>query len=106
MWSVWNDTQVLEDNSPSPSDRKDLSKEDFTKEDVEHIDDAICEVIEESSTKSLPGLEWIRNKLAARVGVPLRASGGITWEARREKGATWAVAVVEPEACEAPVIGG
>lgn len=58
--------------------------EPFTPEDVDHVDDAICEIISMTTATALPGIEHARNKIARRAGVPLRAEGGITYEARRE----------------------
>ncbi len=66
-------------------DEVDLLFESFAKEDVTHIDDAICEIIENGSATALPALEWLRNKVAARVGVTLRKEGSINHEER----ATW-----------------
>lgn len=43
----------------------------FTGEDVEHIDQAISDIIDSTSAIALPGLAYVRNKIAARVGLTL-----------------------------------
>ena len=58
----------------------DLAVEEFTAEDVEHIDDAICDLRSTSNATACPGLEWLRNKVAARVGVTLRDEGTISYK--------------------------
>lgn len=59
----------------------DMAVEDFTPEDVEHIDDAIMEIKQASNATSLEGLEWLRNKVAARVGVAMKDEGAISYPA-------------------------
>ena len=59
----------------------DLLFEDFTIEDVEHLDEAICQIrARERGLLSLPGLEWVRNKVAAQAGVELKDEGTIQYE--------------------------
>lgn len=54
----------------------------FTAEDVDHLDEMILsEKCRSEGLLSLPGLEWVRNMVAARVGVELRPLG---WDLRQE----------------------
>ena len=60
--------------------RIDMKEELFDSEDVEHIDEAICTIRDHDSSIALPGLEWVRNMVAARVGVALRDEGTISYK--------------------------
>ena len=59
----------------------DMAVEEFTAEDVEHIDDAIKECKHASNATSMEGLEWVRNKVAARAGVLMKDEGTISYPA-------------------------
>jgi hypothetical protein len=52
-------------------------------EDVRHLDELILgEKCRSTGLLALPGIEWVRNMIAARVGLPLRPLG---WDLRDEK---------------------
>ena len=69
---------AIDDFLPHEEESKvDMLKEPFDPEDVEHIDEAICEIRSRDGSTALPGLEWVRAKVAARVGVELRDEGDI-----------------------------
>ena len=57
----------------------DMAEAKFTAEDVEHIDDVIMEIKHASNATSLEGLEWLRNKVAARAGVEMKDEGAISY---------------------------
>ena len=78
-FKVIRETRMRDDDASTvPGDLVvDLAVEEFTAEDVEHIDDAICDLRLTSNATACPGLEWVRNKVAARCGVPLKDEGSI-----------------------------
>ena len=57
----------------------DLAVEEFTAEDVRHMDEAISTIRSHDGSVAVPGLEWVRNKVAARCGVPLKDEGSIQY---------------------------
>lgn len=59
-----------------------MSQEPFSPEDVEHLDEAISSIRHHDGSIALPGLEWVRNKVAARAGIELKEEGTIQYEER------------------------
>lgn len=58
---------------------------EVTEEDVRHLDELILgEKCGNDGLLSMPGVEWVRNKLAAHAGVPVRPLG---WDLREEQDA-------------------
>lgn len=58
--------------------------DEFTREDVEHIDTLVAMAREEEGVVGLPGANHVRNKVARRVGIATRPVGEITWATIRE----------------------
>jgi len=52
----------------------------LTTEDVDHLDDAICELRRLTKAISFPGLEHIRNKIARHFEIEQREEGSISYE--------------------------